>query len=191
VAGAILLCLVTDLCALGLSVVTGVSNWAAENSKAVATRVAAGAWSWAEAFAHANSCATTYGNGATTNHCDEQKEKEPCRLRKLTERNFAWNLACDTGENISVRPYGKLGHQPHHVFPVAKEFIGRFSPLGEQQHHPRYGVWWETQSHQANRYKYNGLWTNFFAAFSGELTVPVIEEQGRVALEYFGLEPRY
>jgi RHS repeat-associated protein len=84
-------------------------------------------------------------------------------FRPETAGNFRHNLGVETG----ATPPGSI--HAHHVFP--REFSDDFISAGINQHHPRYGSWWEGTSHLRNASRYNLEWEEFLSGSPSRLEI--------------------
>jgi RHS repeat-associated protein len=100
-------------------------------------------------------------------------------LRSFTAGNFRVNLSRLTGG-------APANSQAHHVFP--KKFINQFSERGININDPRYGAWWESQSHLKNASNYNSIWEQYLQT---NPTKSMILDKGRVLMQQQGIHVNY
>ena len=153
----ILTCILSPLCHIGASVVTGRAIEEVERVKhsfegldlrTVAVLITA--------IAVVDVC---YGSpGLVAAAC--RRGDFGCKYSPFNYGNFRRNLACFTG---ILYPWGPPFFAPHHVFP--HEFEPEFSavPGLENIHYPQYGMWVLTPYHKRMHAGYNREWRDFFA----------------------------
>ncbi len=177
----ILTCILSPLCHIGASVVTGRAIDAVEEAKrqiptirpmTVALIVGV--------IAAVDAC---FSNTTTlSSNCLPEPR---CRYSDFTAGRFRKNLACFTG---ILPPWGPPLFDAHHVFP--KKFESRFDavPGIGTIHLPWYGMWVFRPYHRIMNWPYQERWREFLAEHPpGTLTAAAVLQYGRITMADFGL----